>query len=929
MAEKQSNKDRIKEITAGIEKGIMELFESDRYRQYLSTMSRFHKYSLNNVMLIHSQRPDATLVAGFNKWKNQFGRHVKKGERGIQILAPVPFKKKVDEVKLDPHTQTPMLDRDGNLIKEEKEVSIPMFKVVSVFDVSQTDGKPLPVLAHSLSGDVQQYEVFMEALRRTSPVPIVVAHTDRDVDGFFDLTAQQITIQDGMSQVQTICAGVHEIAHSKLHNYDKIDEPKDAPEYQNIEIFGVPGLFSNGRIFLADLPDGLYRYDLRGSDYDPGMPVTVEPNVAVNHAGAIITAKPLDLGKDDRRYLTEEEGLDFVGGESSVYQFLNEQRKDRHTEEVEAESISYAVCQYFGIETADNSFGYIASWSQGKELKELRASLETINRTSSELISSIEHHFKEICKERGIDLAAQQKTEPDSLTKLAADLERFEFDVDTFAYLDSVGSREEGLREVTESLISGDVQGIRDYLHEILAEEDEYSEAAQALLNRLDAFFPVPSVEPPAKEVDAISTYAGDFAVHLLVTTNGEPIPGVPATDLDGITAWAEEKLRSGDLRPLSDVLLDMMAVYGQDERFDNLTDRLADLNKQVYIPEETLDSNKAPSRYEYKLVSNFHRTAPEDTTYIQQYTFTKGAVLIPGPVLFVGPYEKCLELQEALKAGTITVDAVRAMEEAEKLYLVSDSKYLHIQRTDSGFDYTLYDKNSMKQLNGGRLDDPELHISTACIDICEMHGLDSYKVSIVPLELLESLAAANIPQEQREQSIDIPQPYPYISQTELQAFGYTAPDMLPVSTDFALELMERDVTVYMLHSDNTEAMAFDSEDLAMHIGMFGITTEDWNAIKERPDIVAISTRFAVSYQQDVAAGVVKPPVTPENHLRAAEMSMEDDYGMIDGIINNGKAPAAKEQDKEKKPSVLDQLKSQSTPPRQKSTHKKSKGREI
>ena len=227
MAEKQSNKDRIKEITAGIEQGIKELFESDRYRQYLSTMSRFHKYSLNNVMLIHSQRPDATLVAGFNKWKNQFGRHVKKGERGIQILAPVPFKKKVDEVKLDPHTKAPMLDKDGNLVKEEKEVSVPMFKVVSVFDVSQTDGKPLPVLAHSLSGDVQQYEVFMEALRRTSPVPIVIAHTDRDVDGFFDLTAQQITIQDGMSQVQTICAGVHEIAHSKLHNYDKMTELAD------------------------------------------------------------------------------------------------------------------------------------------------------------------------------------------------------------------------------------------------------------------------------------------------------------------------------------------------------------------------------------------------------------------------------------------------------------------------------------------------------------------------------------------------------------------------------------------------------------------------------------------------------------------------------------------------------------------------------
>ena len=769
MAEKQSNKDRIKEITAGIEKGIMELFESDRYRQYLSTMSRFHKYSLNNVMLIHSQRPDATLVAGFNKWKNQFGRHVKKGERGIQILAPVPFKKKVDEVKLDPHTKAPMLDKDGNLVKEEKEVSVPMFKVVSVFDVSQTDGKPLPVLAHSLSGDVQQYEVFMEALRRTSPVPIVIAHTDRDVDGFFDLTAQQITIQDGMSQVQTICAGVHEIAHSKLHNYDKMTE-------------------------LAD--DG----------------VTV----------------------------------------------LAPEEKDRHTEEVEAESISYAVCQYFGIETADNSFGYIASWSQGKELKELRASLETINRTSSELISSIEQHFKEICKERGIAINAPAEVVP--------------------------------VVETSPTVSGGD---------------------------------------PIVNTDDILATFAGDFTVHLMIKTNGEPIPGIPAEGIDGICAWVEEKLRAGDLRPLSDILLDMMAIYGQDERFNDLTDRLAEINKRVYIPQEPVEDTGAAKRYEYRLVSNFHRTAPEDTTYIQQYTFNKDAVLFPGPVLFVGTYEKCLELQEKLKAGTITPDVVREMQEAEKLYLVSDSKYLYIQRTDSGFDYTIYDKDSMKLLDGGRLDDPMMHISTACINICEDHGMDSNKVSIAPTELIETLAAANMPQELREQSIDVPQPDPYVSQAELQAFGYTAPDMLPISTDFALELMERDVTVYMLHSDNTEAMAFDSEDLAMHIGMFGVTTEDWNAIKERPDIVAISTRFAVSYQRDVQAGVVKPPVLPENHLRAAEMSLEDDYGMIDGIINNGKAPGTKEQPKEKKPSVIDQLKSQSTPPRQKNTHKKSKGREI
>ena len=341
MSEKQSNKERIKEITAGIEKGIMELFESDRYRNYLTTMSRFHKYSLNNVMLIHAQRPNATLVAGFSKWKNSFGRHVKKGEKGIQILAPTPYKIKVDKEKLNPDTKLPMLDDEGKPITEEKEVTIPMFKVVSVFDVSQTDGKPLPQISFSLTGDVAQYEVFMKALRRTSQVPITIEPMEPGMDGYFHLEKQAIFLREGMSQVQTVCAAIHEMAHSRLHNYEKMTELAD-----DGETILVPG------------------------------------------------------------------------------------EKDRNTEEVEAESISYAVCQYFGIETADSSFGYIASWSQGKELKELRASLETINKTSSELISGIEQHYREICKEKGIDLAAdapaqEQPQVPDNaeLPKPDAELE--------------------------------------------------------------------------------------------------------------------------------------------------------------------------------------------------------------------------------------------------------------------------------------------------------------------------------------------------------------------------------------------------------------------------------------------------------------------------------------------------------------------------
>ncbi|MEY8284618.1 YodL domain-containing protein [Lachnospiraceae bacterium 50-23] len=322
MAEKPTNRERLREITEGIEQNIKELFESEKYMRYLSVMSRFHRYSVNNTMLIYMQKPDATLVAGYNKWKNQFERHVKKGERGITIIAPTPYKKKIEEQKLDPDTHAPMLDANGKVVMEEKEVEIPLFRPVKVFDVSQTDGKPLPSLAADLFGNVQHFEAFMEALKRSAPVPIAFEEMSADTDGYFSSSQQRIAIRQGMSEVQTVSAAVHEIAHSKLHNYQKEQETA------------------------------------AGTD-------------------AMTAPKP----------------------------------KDRHTEEVEAESISYAVCQYYGIQTGENSFGYIANWSQGKELKELRASLETINKTAGVLIADIDRHFKDICKERGIDLESEPEQE--------------------------------------------------------------------------------------------------------------------------------------------------------------------------------------------------------------------------------------------------------------------------------------------------------------------------------------------------------------------------------------------------------------------------------------------------------------------------------------------------------------------------------------
>ena len=410
MADKTTNRERLQEITAGIEQGIKELFESEKYMRYLSVMSKFHRYSVNNTMLIYMQRPDATLVAGFNKWKNQFERHVIKGEHGITIIAPTPYKKKIEEMKRDPDTHAPILDADGKAVMEEKEIEIPMFRPVKVFDVSQTDGKPLPELSSSLSGTVPHYEAFLEALRRSAPVPIEFEPMVANTDGYFSPDQQRIAIREGMSEVQTVSATVHEIAHSKLHNQKKIQIDNDE-QYQEVELFEKPALFSNGRISRDDLPEGVYCYDLRGSDEDPGSPICVEERVVVNHAGSVILTAPLEFPEEGRLYFTDETGLNFNGGMLTLSQFLQEQKKDRRTEEVEAESISYAVCQYFGIQTGENSFGYIATWSKDKELKELRASLETINKTSCELINNIECHYKEICKERGIDLTAKQEPE--------------------------------------------------------------------------------------------------------------------------------------------------------------------------------------------------------------------------------------------------------------------------------------------------------------------------------------------------------------------------------------------------------------------------------------------------------------------------------------------------------------------------------------
>ena len=352
MTEKQ----KVKEITDRLEEGLKELFEGEKYKSYLNTMSKFHNYSANNIQLIEMQCPGATYVAGYKAWQRNFERHVNKGERGIRILAPSPYKIKEEQEKIDPVTNEPVLDRDGMPVMEEVEIKIPAFRVVTVFDYSQTDGKELPGLGVSeLHGNVERYRDFMEALARVSPVPIRYEGMEGDRKGYFIDLNHPIAIKEGMGEVQTAKTGVHEVAHAKLH------------------------------------------------------------------------AKEVE----------QETGI----------------AKDRETKEVEAESIAYTVCQHFGIDTSDYSFGYIAGWSSGKEMPELKSSLDTIRRTSSELIKGIEAQLLEIEKER----AAEQSQE--DIILLVSNTDRSEYDL-----LNIKGMERTEIFNLLSAMKDDDRQNVEAYL---------------------------------------------------------------------------------------------------------------------------------------------------------------------------------------------------------------------------------------------------------------------------------------------------------------------------------------------------------------------------------------------------------------------------------------------------------------------------------
>lgn len=357
MAENNTEKQRVQELTDKLEQGLQDLFNSDSYRNYLSTMSKFHNYSFNNTLLIAMQKPDATLVAGYKAWQKNFERHVNKGEKAIRILAPAPYKIKEERDKIDPVTQELLLDKDGNPQKEEVEITIPAFRAVSVFDVGQTDGKPIPELAaKELLSDVEGYQDMIRAVEAISPVPIELEEIAGDSKGYYDREAKRIAVQENMSESQTLKTMIHEVAHSKLHSKE----------------------------------------------------------------------------------VEQDEQM----------------RKDRNTKEVEAESVAYTVCQHFGIDTSDYSFGYIAGWSSGRDTKELRSSMDTIRRTASELITGIEEQLQELQRNREV---SQEQTKESILLIQNTDLSEF-------SLLDVYGMDRPELMQALSEMTDDDKLSIQAYL---------------------------------------------------------------------------------------------------------------------------------------------------------------------------------------------------------------------------------------------------------------------------------------------------------------------------------------------------------------------------------------------------------------------------------------------------------------------------------
>lgn len=903
MADKPTNRERLQEITAGIEQGIKELFESEKYMRYLSVMSKFHRYSVNNTMLIYMQKPEATLVAGFNKWKNQFARHVKKGEHGITIIAPTPYKKKIEEMKRDPDTHAPILDADGKAVMEEKEIEIPMFRPVKVFDVSQTDGKPLPELASSLSGTVPHYEAFLEALRRSAPVPIEFEAMAANMDGYFSPDRQRIAIRKGMSEVQTVSAAVHEVAHSKLHDPKKYEAE---PTWK-----------------IVMVSEGGIKHDYR---------LDFATEAEAEQAAA----------EDGWRYVDENQfewRLEVEEDHSAVKQTA----RNRNTEEVEAESISYAVCQYFGIQTGENSFGYIATWSKDKDLKELKASLETINKTSCELINDIERNYKEICKERGIELNAPKKeTVPVVLPPAREQAESFAREYVLYAQAIRVETLSETeiqaqITQYTDKILHHDIADMVLFLEEQKQAKWERDEEMEMALDN--------GAAPDADNSNFVDPE------HL-----SAQLASLYHTEYQEISANAEHS----------------------PQELSEPAEALFLLNDATYLHIQPCDTGWDYTLYDKETMKELdggQLDTPELSRSAAVRQICEGLELEnpsvqDAPLSMIETLQDaaCQQMQERVSqqtAETADTQLPDAQEQSLDEYPMPDSEVSVSDMQGYGYFY-----DGMLPVTRERA----LELDAAGLTVYILHEDNTESMVFDTEEIMEHGGLFGVEHEEWEQS---PAFHEKVLERQDRQLEREQAFLAHEGSCFAIYQVSRDdpqnvrfMNLDWLQSHNL-AVDRNNYDLiyTAPLNGSGSTMEQLETLYKQfnlqkpvdfhspslsvSDIVAIKQDGKVSCHYCDSVGFTEiPGFLPDNPLKNAEMMLEDDYGMIDGIINNGPkeptvaqleqqarsgqpislmdlAEAVHREERDKKKSVMEQLKSQPRTEHKKTAPKKSAEREL
>lgn len=645
MADNNTEKQRVQELTNKLEQGLQDLFNSDSYRNYLSTMSKFHNYSFNNTLLIAMQKPDATLVAGYKAWQKNFERHVNKGEKAIRILAPAPYKIKEERDKIDPVTQELLLDKDGNPQKEEVEITIPAFRAVSVFDVAQTDGKPIPELAaKELLSDVEGYQDMIRAVEAISPVPIELEEIAGDSKGYYDREAKRIAVQENMSESQTLKTMIHEVAHSKLHSKE----------------------------------------------------------------------------------VEQDEQM----------------RKDRNTKEVEAESIAYTVCQHFGVDTSDYSFGYIAGWSSGRDTKELRASMDTIRRTASELITGIEEQLQELQRNREV---SQEQTKESILLIQNTDLSEF-------SLLDVYGMDRPELMQALSEMTDDDKLSIQAYL--------ESRGAWTTEIGNQD------------------SREYGEY--HLDVRYN---------TDTDELIDMKERKaVYDKAMEPINadDVVVKFASIFESEWEVLKITNMLRDDVGKMLKDMASLDEKEWDGNY----LSYMEKQGAEITLLASSSKELNGNM----PDFWDYEYD--------FDAGLTDAEELSVMQQAEHI----------INRLEHGQPAFSDDERNLIVNYAYKLGDMEKTRELAeHIYAQEVDGNQDVALAVIDAQAeIDAL------------------PDSMVSISEMQEYGYTWNEMLPLTQERALELFDGDLPVYLLHTDGSETTVSDRKQIEKHDGMCGIEKGDW-----------------------------------------------------------------------------------------------------